>query len=62
MIGLVLHKKLGYKVANLTQLAINYILKDCHEAKPQEDSIRVKESKTFIVCSPIIWLEKALNF
>lgn len=55
-------RKLDYKEANLTQLVINYILKDCYEARPQGNSPRVKESKTLTICSPIIWLEKTLDF
>lgn len=55
-------RKLDYEVANLTQQAINYILKDCYEAKPQGNSLRVKESKAFTGYPPIIWLENSLNF
>lgn len=52
-------RKLDYEVTNLTQLAINYILKDCCEAKPWGNSTRVKKkkSRTLILCS-IFWLEK----
>lgn len=54
-------RKWDYKVANLTQLAINYILKDCYEAKPQGNNPRVKENTTLTICSYIIWLKKTLN-